>query len=780
MDRRSLCHSFARGTRLALALAAVLWTSSACTPSTEFSAFNARRHLVALSETFGSRPIGTAANASARAYLVAELEATGFNVRLQDVDVTEPASGLTAHVFNIVATTDGASSDALGLLAHYDSVPHGPGAGDDAFGAAVVLEAARVLAARSNQNHGLMVVLTDGEESGLLGAMALVEDESVTGSLRAYANVESIGADGPAFLFETGPRNGALLRAWSRNVPHPRGASFALEIYRRLPQDTDFSVLNEAGVPGLNFALVGESHVYHTARDTADRIPDSALQRTGDNLVALMGALDRLDLSQPMPDKERYFDVAGVTAVAYGHTTGRIVFVIAFLLGAFAWWGVAMRTLMLLGMGRVLLTLVWTLIGATMIVGAMVGVTWMLRATREVYHPWYAHPNRLLFLLVSTAALAGWLITWIGARSRWRGSAHPALIWCLTLPVWLCTAGVMEWLAPVSSFLWTVPVLASSAALLAFSGWRPQAFGAASIVALAVTGVLWLRDTHLLFEFLVAVLARQPIVTPAWIYPAFLTTAGIMLVPPLIMMGGVIGYERALFTRPIFTRAPMVAFSIALGLAYVAPAYTEPRPLRRQVRYVQHEATGQAFWDVGSNESSLGVTTDAERFEWQAMPMPLSFEPPIAPLRHPFTFRAPAAATAPLPAALSATLASDDDGVHLEIAVDPTAAGLTASFVMPEGTLPIAASLPGVATAGSGWQATYLPVPTNGFTFTATFSEIAELSVRQAVVVLRTFRLPGGTGPQHLPSWLEQQRSVWAASAVYIVPIGGILERAVE
>ena len=31
----------------------------------------------------------------------------------------------------------------------------------------------------------------------------------------------------------------------------------------------------------------------------------------------------------------------------------------------------------------------------------MVGATWALRAAREVYHPWYAHPDRLFLLLLA-------------------------------------------------------------------------------------------------------------------------------------------------------------------------------------------------------------------------------------------------------------------------------------------------------------------------------------------------------------------------------------------
>ena len=749
---------------------------AACSAPAGFSAANARRHITTLAQTFGSRPLGTDANARARAYLVDELEQLGFDVRIQEADVVRREQGQTSHVFNIIAAMAGEVPDAIGLVAHYDSVPDGPGAADDAFGTAIVMEAARVLAARPRARYSVMVLLTDGEESGLVGASALVDDPTVTGRLRGYVNVESIGADGPAFLFETGPENGALLRAWARATPAPRGASFALEIYARLPRDTDFSILKQAGIPGLNLALVGESGIYHTARDTADHIPDRALQETGDNVVAIMGALDQTDLAEIPPNQERYFDVAGLTGISYGNFTGRIMLVLALILGGLGWWRTVMPTMMVAGLRRTLLTLLWIVVGVIAIAGAMTGAVWLLRASREVYHPWYAVPDRLLFLLLATGALVGLALAGLGGRTRWRGCAHPAVIWCVVLPVWIGLAAAMEWLAPAASFLWTVPLLASGAALVAFAGWHPRAFGVASIVALVVTGTVWLRDTYLMFHFLVAVLGRQPIVTPVWIYPAFLLSAGLMVVPPFVLVASVVGYERRLFLCPTLARVVMLAFGVAAWLAYVAPAYSEGQPLRRYVRYVQHETAGRAVWEVGSNEPSLGVTADGQRLPWQAVDSSLVAGGDGRRFDHPFIFRALAPSTAPLPASVAATLEPRGDRVNLKIVVRPDMAGTTVSFVMPEGTLPFSASLPGVARRGSGWIATYRPVPTDGFTFTATFSDIAELSIRQGTVILQTFRLPGGAGPQHLPPWLQQDRSVWSASATFILPIASLLD----
>ena len=105
-----------------------------------------------------------------------------------------------------------------------------------------------------------------------MGAVGAMNDAELRARLKGYVNLESTGSTGPAILFESGPGNEALIRAWANGAPRPHGASFALEIYKRLPNDTDFTILKAAGIPGLNMAPVGNSHAYHTSRDTADRV----------------------------------------------------------------------------------------------------------------------------------------------------------------------------------------------------------------------------------------------------------------------------------------------------------------------------------------------------------------------------------------------------------------------------------------------------------------------------------------------------------------------------
>ncbi|MBE3071585.1 MAG: M20/M25/M40 family metallo-hydrolase, partial [Acidobacteria bacterium] len=308
---------FAAGT--AACVSAFLLSISACAapPPGGFSVANGRAHVRMLGGTIGIRPAGTDANRRAREYFVSALARTGFEVHVQETDAVRPELGRTVHVFNIVAVSAGRQPDAVALVSHYDSVPAGPGAADAGLGVAVCLEAGRVLAAQSDRTHSLVVALTDGEEAGLMGAAALIQDP-VWQRVGAYLNLEAVGTTGPSALFESGPGNPWLVKAWARSAPGPFGASYAAEIYKRMPNDSDFSILKRTGIPGLNFAPIGNSYAYHTHLDTPDGLSDDTIRQTGEGVVAIVRTLEREDLSRRSTDWTLYFDINGIGAVASG------------------------------------------------------------------------------------------------------------------------------------------------------------------------------------------------------------------------------------------------------------------------------------------------------------------------------------------------------------------------------------------------------------------------------------------------------------------------------
>lgn len=745
------------------ALAAALVIAPACSrPAGVFSEQNARAHVGMLAGTIGSRPIGTRANASARAYILEQLKQSGFEVRVQETDARRRDLGITARVANIIAVLPGQRPEAIGLLAHYDSVHEAPGAGDDALGVAVALETARVFGARRDRVWSLFVLITDGEESGLMGAAALVDERSVTDRLRAYLNVEAIGSAGVPVLFETGPGNGWLTAAWARHAPHPRGGSYAVEIYKRLPNDTDFSILQTRGIPGLNFAAVGDSYAYHTARDTADRLSPRTIRTMGENAVAIVDALQTQDITARTGDDRTFFDVAGTVGVSYGPAASIAIAAAAFLAGLLAWLRVARALTRAIGVWRWLLLALWTAAGVTVVAAAMVGAVWLLRAAREVYHPWYAHPGRMVALLIAVGTTAGWAMSRAGRLLPGRGHVdrHAAAAWSVALPAWIVCAAAAVWLAPSAAYLWTLPLLAAGLTLLAAPPLSEGAVRAASVAILAVTGTLWLRESLELVRFVVAVMGRLPIVTPVYVYPAMICAAGLMIVPPFV---SAFAPARALRRPSLVTTVLLLCAAVTAGLAYSAPGYTHDRPLRRYARAMQTAPGAPAVWEIGSVEPGIDLGEGAPRgFAPAADDARVGV--PWGRLTFPFVFRATAAPLGPPPALVTSfTVSALEQGAEAAITVVPSAPGIILSFVLPPELVPARSNLPGVRRSGQ-WTARFVAPPPEGVAWRASFSGVSPDALGGIRVVASA---PWGLEP---PEWLPQDRAVWSGSASWILP----------
>lgn len=752
----------------------MLAAAAACGPSGDrFVTSNARAHVNMLAETIGSRPAGSDANRRAREYLIDQLRIAGMDVRVQDTEARRADIGVSGRVSNIVAVREGTTRDAIALVAHYDSVPDGPGAGDDAFGAAIVVEAARVLGA-SPMRHSLIVLITDSEENGLLGAAAAMDDATIRDRIAAYLNVEASGASGPAILFESGPGNGWLTRAWASHAPFPRGGSFAIEIYTRLPNDTDFTMLKRAGVPGLNFAIVGDSTAYHTDRDTAVRLEDDSLTTAGENVAAIASGLDTQDLRQRAAEQPTYFDVAGRWALSYGPMTAVAVGVLALALGFVAWLRAAAAARRAVGGWRLALTAAWALVGAVLVVAAMIAALWLLRATREVFHPWYAQVGRAAAFSIAAGIAAGWLATRAGALlpARAGDTRHPALAWAIALPVWLVLAGATMWTAPAASYLMTVPLLAAGVLLLAL----PPASGAAvrvgSAIVLLITGGLWLHNTIDLLHFSNAVFGRFAMVAPVWVLPALLILAGIYLVPPLVatVAAGSPGLPRP----SIFTGFCVIALAVTGLAAYFGDAYSDRHPLRRYARFVQDDGTKTAMWEVGGNEPGLDVQ-QMSGLQWVPDAGAASRPLPIAPMRHPFRFVSQAVAV-PTPAQVTATIARLTDLVELTVTVRTDDPSALVTLIMPAGIEPVRSNLPGITTAGGRWRSIYAAPPAEGVVWHVVVPADSESRLGEAGVIVESARTPGavdagGPGPALQP-WMPTAVTAWHARAVYLIPVG--------
>ncbi len=289
-------------------------------PAGHFSSARAMEHVRALSVK--SRPAGSEAKKEARDYILRTCAAMGINASVQASPALRSwfrGFHTAGHVENIIAVVPGsARGRSILFVAHYDSVPTGPGAADDISGAAAMLETMRALQAEGPPKQQCVFLFTDGEEYGLLGACAFVRSHPVFASVEMTVNLEARGIGGPSVLIETGPGSGRVLRAFADLVPDPVGNSLAAAVNAQLPNDTDFSIFRDAGAKGLNFAFFRGVTAYHTALDSADRLDPRTLQHHGEHVLSLARGIDFDAMKNVSEATPVYFNPLGSWMLMYG------------------------------------------------------------------------------------------------------------------------------------------------------------------------------------------------------------------------------------------------------------------------------------------------------------------------------------------------------------------------------------------------------------------------------------------------------------------------------
>lgn len=289
---------------------------AAFSPASAFSAQWAMRHVMSIAQS--PHPTGSEEHARVRAYLRNELALLGLTPQVQEATGVGTRYAVSGRVRNVLARVPGRTPGGLAvlLMAHYDGVPAGPAAGDDASGSAVLLETVRALRSSPPLEHDVIVLFTDGEEPGLLGAAAFVREHPWAKDVGVVLNFEARGTRGPSLMFETGAGNLDVVRVL-RRVSGVRATSLSTAVYRRLPNDTDLSELAVLDKPAMNFAFIGGAERYHTAEDDITHLARASIQHHGDQALALARAFGNGPLPRPRTSDAVFFNAPIVGLIVY-------------------------------------------------------------------------------------------------------------------------------------------------------------------------------------------------------------------------------------------------------------------------------------------------------------------------------------------------------------------------------------------------------------------------------------------------------------------------------
>lgn len=252
---------------------------------TQFSAHRAYQHVQQIAQK--PHPVGTEDHKKVRRYLINSLKDLGLS---PDADSTTAvrAAGLTAaNITNIKAFIKGREATrTIVLMAHYDSAFYSKGAADDAAGVAAILETIRAIKAGKKPTHNILILFTDGEELGLLGANHFIKTYPERNRLAVVINLEARGTSGRSFMFETNSDNNNLISLFAKSVNHPAANSLTYSIYKNLPNSTDFSVMKPYGIQGLNFGFIDNLVNYHTLQDSPEHLSLRSLQHQGEQVLS--------------------------------------------------------------------------------------------------------------------------------------------------------------------------------------------------------------------------------------------------------------------------------------------------------------------------------------------------------------------------------------------------------------------------------------------------------------------------------------------------------------
>lgn len=594
---------------------------SARIPDAEFSAVRAFTDIRAIAST--PHPIGSAAHEQVRDYLIGRMTALGLSPRVASADSFEARGHLITggRVTNLIGILKGRDpkAPALALMAHYDSVPGSPGAADDAAGVASILETVRTLKTHGAPKRDVLVVLTDGEEAGLLGAQAFFNTDPAAAHVGYIINLETRGGGGRAAMFETAGDNGGDIEAFTKAAKRPDSNSLSVYIYKHLPNDTDFTVAKQHGKVGLNFAFIGRQFDYHSPSSTPEALDLGSVQHMGDEVAPTALALAMGPLPTRAPDVA-YSDVFGLTTISYPPAVG---------------WAVVLATAVLIVVGAAgarragpfsLLDILRGC-GTSVYVIALSGALLILarRATGVgvgfvAYRPLLARfPTFEVMMLCAALAallfavgfsargrsrrLAGGLALGAGAAASVFGGfdpvglgfgvvglaaglvifdrpAGPAATWTGLLLMALMAASAIQLVAPTAAvvFVWPVAVAALASALSGAGASRSRVVKAL-VFLLAASVFAWLGNIfHLMMEGLdLAVLG----VAPAWL--------AVLMIWPMARSGGP--------GDPGVKAGAALAVAAAVLAAYLhlTNPWTARHPQTAEPVYVASPADGRAW-----------------------------------------------------------------------------------------------------------------------------------------------------------------------------------------
>jgi hypothetical protein len=543
---------------------------------TAFHVSGALTHLQRI--TFEPHSLGTLANDSVRDYILSACRSLGLDVTPLPFEVSVPEfKGIVAaRGINIAATLHGTGhGKKILVMGHYDSEPNSLGAGDDGSACAAMLECARAIRAGAPLPADVLFLFTNGEENGLLGAEAFSRDSVRLQDIGLILNFDARGDKGKCLMFRTGGDNQWIIGEYARaDVHHGSGSLFA-ELFKIIPNNTDFSTLLKTHIPGLDYAFAEGFTAYHNRTDNAGNIDPGTMQEQGDNMLGSIRHFARVDLDERRTAEERsatWFNPLGGIFIHYPPTVNLILLLLTNVLVVFA---------LVSGIYKKQIRLSHTALGLVIYPIALVLLyflaAWTLdaiRATWPLYLGYYpnAYNSYYFYLAITAEALTVFTIVYGWPLRRW---SVPSLFIAILILQLILLDFAYRYI-PAGSYFLYFPLLGSA----------------------AVFPFLKRSPTTLLIGALPAILFLAPLIySLAELFDV--QTQAAMLAPLTALL---LGLLLPLFsvtireTRWVIPGTGLVVLVVTACVGILHGGYSPLKPFKTDLRYVAQPDEHQAWW----------------------------------------------------------------------------------------------------------------------------------------------------------------------------------------
>jgi Peptidase family M28 len=556
---------------------------------TAFNVRNAFNHLNAIAHEPHS--LGTAGNDSVREYILSACHSLGLDVTPLPFEVTIPEfkGVVAARGINIAATFHGTSpSFPLGaghrkkilVMGHYDSEPNALGAGDDGSACAAMLETARALRAGAQLPADVLFLFTNGEENGLLGALAFSRDTARLKDIGLILNFDGRGDKGKCLMFRTSGDNQWLIGEYARARVHHGSGSLFSELFKLLPNNTDFSTLLETRIPGLDYAFAEGFTAYHNRTDNVDNIDRNMMQEQGDNMLGSIRHFARIDL--PSIDRDTplsaddssasWFDLLGNIFIHYPPSVNLILLLLTNALVFFAVVsGIYRKQIRLTHAALGLLIYLITLVLLYFLAGWTLDT---IRAAWPLYLGYYpnAYNSYYFYLALAAEAVAVFTLIYTWPLRRW---STPSLFIAILILQTILLDFSYRYI-PAGIYFLCFPLL-GSAAIFPFLKRSP---------ILLLIGTL---PAILFLAPLIYSLAELFDVQPAAAIVAPLTALLLGLLIPLFS-------PTIRETRWLIPGTALIVLVVSATLGILHSNYSPQKPFKTDLRYVAQPDEHQAWW----------------------------------------------------------------------------------------------------------------------------------------------------------------------------------------